>query len=710
MVIDSDSAPQDPIASFESFFKTFERVPDVFEYREKITEAYTRSENYITVLFEDLLDFNPPLANYMKRSPMQALNEATEAFKNIIAIDAGGLIDFEEHYSVRLATNNNSNEVVLRELRAVHMEELVYVKGIVIRMAAPRPQLVVGHFECAVCQASLAIPQEGLEYTKPELCSNPNCNNKRKFALVPELSEYIDYQRITIQESPEELESGTVPRTIPIIMKYGLVDMVRPGERVKVTGIYRSEPVDMARGKKSTICKPYILANNVTGFKSEDEEIDISDEDLTQILELSQDPQIHYKIANSMAPAIYGQEHLKMAACFSIFGGVEKKKQTGTKIRGDIHVLFMGDPGTGKSQILQYCSKLVSRSIYTSGKGASAAGLTAAIVKESETSGMSLEAGALVLASGGIACIDEFDKMDKNDRSAIHEAMEQQTVSIAKAGIIATLQSKTAVIAAANPKFGRYNEYKTPAENINLPAPILSRFDLVFIVKDRPEADMDARIADFILQNHMDSITEDYAGTEDDRPVNQLDIIPTDLLRKYIRHARNTCFPKLNHESAQRIKEFYLELRGMGAEDNNAPVSIVARYLEALIRMSEALAKMQLSEYVEVEHVNMAVELMQRSMREIGFDEETGQIDMDRLLTGASRSSVRRMESILNLIRRLQLEANNAPIKIVDFIAEVNQNPDIDEEFALETIDVLVNEGTLYKPRPDEIKLTLNLD
>ncbi len=427
MVIESDTLPANPINDFEEFFKEFEESPNVFKYRQKISEAYSKSENFVTVLFEDILNFKPMLANYLKNHPEQALHDAVDAFKNIIRIDAGGLFNPNEEYWVRIATANNSNDVHLRKIRSAHIDKLIYVKGIIIRASDVRPQITQAVFECPLCGNIMQEDQISRKLTPPNLCSNPNCKNNRNFRVITDESVFIDYQLITIQESPDELRSGDIPKTLQAILYHDLVDSVRPGERIKIMGILKSNPKEDRRGRLSTIFMIQLIANSIEGLTQEDEEIELTQDDVDQIHALSQEPFIQKKIARSIARTILGQQQLKMAAAMSLFGGIQKKKKDGSKLRGDIHVLFLGDPGTGKSQILQSCAMISKRSVYTSGKGSSAAGLTAAVLRESDNSGMQLEAGALVLASGGIACIDEFDKMRKTDRVAIHEAMEQQS-------------------------------------------------------------------------------------------------------------------------------------------------------------------------------------------------------------------------------------------------------------------------------------------
>ncbi|MHA1718103.1 MAG: ATP-binding protein, partial [Promethearchaeota archaeon] len=571
MVIDNDSPPANPVADFEDFFRNFEDVPNEFKYRVKITQSYAKSENYITILFEDILNYQPILANYLKKNPEQALKDAAEAFKTIYRIDAGGDFNPDQEFFVRISTQNNSNEISLREIRSTHIDNLIYVKGIIIRASVVRPQIQTATFECPICGTIMQIDQDTSKLEAPRECENPACKNKKDFKVLTDDSIFIDQQSITIQEPPEDLRSGSIPQTLHTILTQKLVDSVRPGEHVKIMGILKSVPKEDNRGRLSTVFQTFLMANNIEGVKQEEEDQNLTQDDVNEILALAKEPGIQNKIARSIARGILGHDKLKMAAALSLFGGNQKLKKDGSKLRGDIHVLFMGDPGTGKSQILQNAAQIAPRSIYTSGKGASAAGLTAAVIKESNSTGLQLEAGALVLASGGIACIDEFDKMRNQDRSAIHEAMEQQTVSIAKAGIVATLQAKTAIIAAANPKNGRWNEYESSSANINLSPPLLSRFDLIFVVRDIPDRNNDDRIAEYILQNHMegysDTFTEDADGKAKSDP--KFDFVKMNLLKKYISYAKNNFHPRLSKEAMLAIQKFYVDTRNANTEDPN---------------------------------------------------------------------------------------------------------------------------------------------
>jgi len=363
----------------------------------------------------------------------------------------------------------------------------------------------------------------------------------------------------------------------------------------------------------------------------------------------------------------------------------------------------MGDPGTGKSEILKNAVEISPRGLYTSGKGSSAVGLTAAVIKDSETGQMNLEAGAIVLANGGIAAIDEFDKMDSADRSALHEGMEQQTVSIAKAGIVATLKSQTAIIAAANPKSGRFNTYKTFAENVNMPPSLLSRFDLIFKVLDRPDPAQDAQMAEFILRNA--TLGSDEIDKKEGEDGKSLAPIDPELLKKYIKHARRTCHPILSEEASERIKEFYLELRGQYNSEDGV-VSILARNLEALVRMSEAHAKMALRNNVLKEDVEEIIKLFTRYLKDTGYDKETGKIDVDMILAGQSRTKINKLSQLMDRLKEISEENEWKALEKESVIQVLELDLNLDKDFIKNAIQEAIKEGTLYEPRNNFIKFT----
>ncbi|RLI13508.1 Minichromosome maintenance protein MCM, partial [Candidatus Bathyarchaeota archaeon] len=428
----------------------------------------------------------------------------------------------------------------------------------------------------------------------------------------------------------------------------------------------------------------YIEANNLDVATREAEAVEISPEEEQLIRELAKDPNIHEKIIKSIAPSIYGYEHIKEAIMYLLFGGVTKELPDVRK-RGDIHVLLIGDPGTGKSALLQYVARIAPRGLYTSGRGTTAAGLTAAVIREAQ-GGMSLEAGALVLADKGVACIDEIEKMRPEDRVAMHEAMEQQSISIAKGGIVATLNARTAILAAANPALGRYDPYRSVVENISLPITILSRFDLIFVIRDVPDKEHDARMAEHILETHK--LKEHSVEPP----------IPPDLLRKYISYAK-TIEPKLTDEAIKVIRDFYLEMRSK-SEGEGAPIAITARQLESLIRIAEARARAALRDYVTVEDALAAINIMKRSLQEVGIDLETRRIDIDVIMTGKPKSLRDKLQLVLDAIKRLD---EGDGVSEEDLIHELAQEG-LTEVDVRRLLGVLLRDGMIFEVRPGRFR------
>ena len=638
----------------------------------------------------------------LKNDPEALLEDAIEAFKNVLKFQGAKLTPQE--YFVRITTKDPKSllTIPLRGLRAKHIDNLIWSNGILVRSSTIRPKLTKANFECTICGAQFEIIQLTSRIKWPKFCINKRCKAKAQsdFRLISKKSEFIDWQSIMIQEIPEDLPSGRIPRSIQAILTYNLVDTVKPGDRVKIMGIFKSVLAQSTKSNNSTLFKTFIDINFIDPEDKSEDIVELSKEDRKQIESLSKEPMIQKKIARSIAPTIYGRDDLKLASALCLFGGTRRKRPGGGYKRGDIHILFVGDPGTGKSEILKSLIEVSPRGLYTSGKGSTAVGLTAAVIKDSDTGQMNLEAGAVVLANGGIAAIDEFDKMDTADRSALHEAMEQQTVSIAKAGIVATLKAQTAIIAAANPHSGRYDRYKTPTQNIRLPPSLLSRFDLIFVVIDRPDPADDAQMAEFILKNSM-------IGPEESYEKENLAVapIPRDLLKKYVKHAKRTFNPVLTDEAKEKIKEFYLELRGR-YDSEDAIISILARNLDALIRLSESYAKMALRNKVLKEDVEEIIKPFKRYLKDTGYDETTGKIDMDRIFVGQSRSNLNKLETLMSRLKEISEENNWKALERDNVIPILELEESLDKKFIENAIDELIKEGTLYEPRNNYIKFT----
>jgi replicative DNA helicase Mcm len=429
-------------------------------------------------------------------------------------------------------------------------------------------------------------------------------------------------------------------------------------------------------------------ANYIDALSKEPEAVIVSPEEEKALLELARDPWVHRKVIRSIAPSIYGYEHIKEAIMYLLFGAVFKQLPDIT-IRGDMNVLLVGDPGTAKSQLLQYVSRIAPRGLYTSGRGTTAAGLTAAVLRE-KGGGMSLEAGALVLADKGVACIDEIDKMRPEDRVAIHEAMEQHTVSVAKGGIVATLNARTALLAAANPALGRYEPYRTVAENIALPVTILSRFDLIFVLRDVPEKERDTKMTEHILDLHMRG------------PAPLESPIAPNLLRKYISYTKNIQ-PKLTQEAITRLKDFYLEMRS-ASETEGTPIAITARQLESLVRIAEARARVAYRKEVLAEDADAAIRIMGWSLKEVGIDVTSGKQDIDIIMTGRPKSVRDRLQVILGAI--IELEKDTGMVEKNALLQKLQSEHEINNMEAERLIGQLIKEGTIYSPREGYLKKT----
>ncbi|UCG45882.1 MAG: minichromosome maintenance protein MCM, partial [Candidatus Bathyarchaeota archaeon] len=513
---------------------------------------------------------------------------------------------------------------------------------------------------------------------------------KGPFDFVQEESSFIDAQEIRIQERPENLPPGQLPIWVGIKL-HGreLVDEARPGDDVLVVGIVRAVAPTLPKVGKLRMFTLHLDANLIDVVSKEPETVAISPEEEEEILALAKDPWVHRKIIRSIAPSIYGYEHIKEAIMYLLFGGVSKHLPDIT-IRGEMNILMVGDPGTAKSQLLQYVAQVAPRGLYTSGRGTTAAGLTAAVLRERASGGMTLEAGALVLADKGVACIDEIDKMRAEDRVAIHEAMEQHTVSVAKGGIVATLNARTAILAAANPTLGRYNNYQNVAENISLPVTILSRFDLIFVLKDEPDKDKDAEMTEHILNLHK-------TGAAPIEPP-----IRPELLRKYISYTKNLK-PVLTPDALDRLKDFYLTMRS-ASETEGTPIAITARQLESLVRVAEARARVAYQKEISVEDAEASIVIMKRSLGEVGIDISSKKFDIDVIMTGKPKSLRDKLQVIIGIL--VEMEREKGMVERSAFLEKLEIESGLSPAEAERLIGQLVKEGTIYSPREGYLKKT----
>jgi replicative DNA helicase Mcm len=550
--------------------------------------------------------------------------------------------------------------IPIRELRAEHIGKLILVSGMIRKATEVRPELMVAAFQCQRCAETTRVVQEEGKYTEPFECGNDVCSRKGPFKLLQAESNFTDVEKLRIQEDASDLRGGQMQQTLDAKVYGDLTGQISPGDHVKVTGILRSYQRSTQHGKATV----FDLVLDVNSFEIREkgfDEIEITKEDVEKIKELSKDADIYNKIIKSIAPTIYGYDDVKESLALQQFGGLAKELPDGTKLRGDIHMLLVGDPGVAKSQLLRYQKTLAPRGIYTSGKSSTSAGLTATAVKDDFGEGRwTLEAGALVLADMGLACVDELDKMEDEDRSSMHEAMEQQTITVAKAGMLTTLKSRCALLGAANPKYGRFDRYEPIAKQINMAPTLLSRFDLIFILMDEPLSSRDAAISSHIFRTHRagemklkkQKVTN--SGITDEQVNEAMKTIQpeisSDLLRKYISYSRMNVFPIFDQEAESTLINYYLNLRKMG-EQPETPLPVTARQLEALIRLGEASARVRLSSIVTQEDARRVIKIVMSSLRQVATDPDTGKLDADIINTGIGRSQRDRIKIVRNMIR-----------------------------------------------------------
>ena len=675
--------PKGPEERFQEFLRSFQGPTGEYKYRRRLAQMAISGLQSLIIDFDDLIAFDAALTREIIDKPDEYLEYLNRSAWAQMKIEDPEYAEQVKKLFVRF--RRLPEKLSLRRMGSEHLGKFVMIDGIIVRATPVKPMLVRAAFQCRRCNAMTYVDQVGVVMRGPGICAH--CRGKA-FDFVEKQSIFMNSQEIRIQEKPEDLPPGQLPRAMDAKLIEDLVDIARPGDRISIIGVVRAQQEFVGRRGRLRTFDLYMDTNYVDVAGKEAEVVEITPEEERRIKELAKDPWIHRKLIMSLAPSIYGYDDMKEAILYLLFGGIPKQLPDGVTIRGDINTLLVGDPGTAKSQLLQYVARIAPRGLYTSGRGTTAAGLTAAVLRE-KTGGMVLEAGALVLADKGVASIDEIDKMKPDDRVAIHEAMEQQTVSIAKGGIVATLNARASVLAAANPALGRYDPYRNISENINLPVTILSRFDLIFVMRDVPEAELDSKMSEHILTLHKMKTTPEEAP------------LPPELLRKYISYAKRI-EPVLTDDAIKELREFYLRMRSISGSAES-PVAITPRQLEALIRLAEARARSFLRDKVTVEDARAIIRLVTVSLQDVGIDTSTGKIDIDVIMTGIPKSLRDTMQIVISTVAEMEKETG--------FVEEVPlyealKEKGVEEGRARAAVSQLLRQGVLYAPKPGQVKKT----
>ena len=671
----------------KEFLLEFKDEKGNFRYVNDIDNMMPSKSKFINVDYNDLVS-HPDIESVFHESPDSILEAFSRAIKEILQERFPKYAKKIEH-EIRARIANYPVQRSLRQINAEVIGKITSVSGMVLRASEVKPLAKELVFVCPEGHRTDVILGHGLSLTSPVQCSNPKCNH-RELGVEPESSRFIDVQFVRLQELPEDLPPGQLPHYLDVTVKQDLVDNARPGDRVVLTGIVRIEQEKMSGVSKasSPLYRLRLDGNNVEFLGSKKDKSsrkiqreEVSQEDEKMIKSLSKSPDLYQQLIDSYAPHITGHEDVKESILLLMAGSTQRELQDGSKIRGDINIFLVGDPGTAKSEMLKFCVRVAPRGLYTSGRGSTAAGLTAAVVRDTNGIFM-LEAGATVLGDQGLVCIDEFDKMKAEDRSALHEVMEQQTASISKGGIVATLNARTSILAAANPMYGKYDPFKNITENVNLPIPLLTRFDLIHVIRDKPSKEKDTKIAQHIINLHTP------------KGIDKKSLIDSETLTKYLSYVKRID-PKLTPEAEQKILDYYMKMRTVDAEDM---ITVTPRQLEGLIRMATARARLLLKTQVEEDDAERAIYLLQHMFESAGIDVNTGKVDLG-VLQGRPRSEVSKMQLFMDIMKSLEGE-HKTPVDEKQLVEELAKSEKFTDEEAKNFIRKMARDSSIYESKP----------
>ncbi len=674
------------VAKFQAFFET-----QSMKQIEKLAAEYPQKKS-LPIDFKELEHYDFQLADELLENPTVLIEAAEMAAQNI-ELPMLEAEEFKPH--VRFFNLPKDRMPLLRNIGSEHIGKFISVEGIVRMMSDVLPKLKIASWQCRRCGNVYKIEQDSHKIKQPMICE---CKHK-DFLLAEDQSVFVDYQKLEIQEPLEQIKGSEQATNIKIYLTDDIVNTAMPGDRTRVCGIMRL----IKPKEQGAIFERYLDAVHIEETAKEFNEIEISKEEEAEIKNLAANPKIYELLTASLAQNIYGHELVKEAIILQLFGGVRKELPNSSHIRGNMHVLLVGDPGVAKSMLLQAVNNIAPKSIYIAGKTSTSAGISATAVKdEFGEGGWTLKAGALVLASGGMCMVDEMDKMESEDRSALHESMEQGMISVAKAGIVTRFRTDTSILAAANPKFSRFDQYTNFLEQIDLPSSLISRFDLFFMIRDVLDRKKDTEIANHILKTHQAGeilLQEKLKGKAfKKREAEEIEelvapVIPGETIKKYISYARQNVFPVLTKEAIQTISDYYVNLREQGKKEGT--YTATHRQLEGLVRLSEASARIRLSDVVEVQDTELAIRLVRTSLQELVTDKETGKIDIDLITTGQTQSQTNKMRKVLQIISSKANELDKVPVQEV---IEEMATDGVSAEEVRDLISKLRKKGDIYEP------------
>ncbi len=672
------------VNDLEEFLRAFKDRTGNYKYFDRINNLMAANTTSLVIDYIDFDTFKPELAKLITNEPDEMFDAFNKAIFNVLyEIHPDYANEIQNNIKVRIG--NYTVQKSLREINAEVINKLVGVSGMVVRSSEVKPLAKKIGYRCLNCGEITEAQLRGLVLKKPLKCGK--CSEK-ELEMDPDTSIFIDFQMVRLQELPEDLPAGHLPHYLEVTVIGDLVDQCRPGDRILLTGIVRIEQEQLSPQIKTSLFRLRMEGNNIEylGGRTADkdnrtiEHLEINSEDEKHIFALARKNDAYDILISSYAPHVYGHEVIKEVILLLIVGSVTKRLEDGSARRGDINVLLVGDPGTAKSEMLKFAAKIAPRGLYTSGRGSTAAGLTAAVIRD-KSGIMMLEAGAVVLGDQGLVCIDEFDKIKPEDRSALHEVMEQQTCSVAKGGIVATLNARTSILAAANPLYGKYDPFKNITENVNLPIPLLTRFDIIYVIRDIPEKEKDHRVASHILELHRESeSTSQY-------------LIDIDLFSKYLAYSK-TMEPKLTVEAIDKIRDYYMKMRNV---ESDGMITVTPRQLEGLVRLATARSKLLLKDYVDSGDAERAIYLIQTMLETAGVDVNTGRVDLG-VLHGKPQSEISKLKLFMEVFNALSGQ-DKSDVEEKNFINELIQTGRFSEDDAKNFLNKAMQNGQIYERR-----------